>query len=83
MRACVESVLVLSLMNKLRPLLEEEQLLSAFTKVSCSLLYSSFAKDPASSDQKVDSDICWNRYPADNTIGFPKSFTMCRDFSAG
>ena len=33
MRACVESVLVLSLMNKLRPLLEAEQLLSAFAKV--------------------------------------------------
>ena len=33
MRACVESVLVLSLMNKLRSLLEAEQLLSAFKKV--------------------------------------------------
>ena len=42
-RACVESVLVLSLMNKLRPLLEAEQLLSPFTKVPCSMLYSSFA----------------------------------------
>ena len=33
MRACVESVLVLSLMKKLRPLLEAEDLMSAFTKV--------------------------------------------------
>ncbi|XP_078375483.1 DNA polymerase theta-like isoform X1 [Oculina patagonica] len=32
-RACVESVLVLSLMKKLRPLLEAEDLMSAFTKV--------------------------------------------------
>lgn len=32
-RACVESVLVLSLMKKLRPLLEAEELVSAFTKV--------------------------------------------------
>lgn len=37
-RACVESVLVLSLMKKLSPLLEAEDLMSAFTKVSVLLL---------------------------------------------
>lgn len=37
-RACVESVLVLSLMKKLGPLLEAEELMSAFTKVSVLLL---------------------------------------------
>ena len=37
-RACVESVLVLSLMKKLNPLLEAEDLMSSFTKVSVFLL---------------------------------------------
>ena len=42
MRACVESVLVLSLMKKLGPLLEVEDLMSAFTKVKVLLLPSAF-----------------------------------------
>ena len=33
-RACVESVLVLSLMTKLRPLVEAEGLITAFTEVA-------------------------------------------------
>ena len=37
-RACVESVLVLSLMKKLRPLVEAEDLTLAFTKVLCFML---------------------------------------------